>query len=84
VPDRAADDARRWFTQRMDFQLELARRMMRAERLNDDAMMQWANLHAANFADIVDAKGKEGEAIRRLIQEDPEAAYAQVQQRMLH
>ncbi|MBI4434925.1 hypothetical protein HY635_03900 [Candidatus Uhrbacteria bacterium] len=84
VPDRAADDAQRWFAQRMDFQLALVRRMMRVDRLTDDAMMQWASLHAAHFADIVDAKDTEGEELRRLIREDVEAALQRVEQRMLH
>jgi|GEM_PF-5637263 len=69
---------------RLEFQLEVARRMMDVEHLGDAEMAEWTTSHAAQFAAIVDAKDDDGAAIRRLIVTDPEAAYAQVLRRMLH
>lgn len=83
-PDRRAQDSG-WSTRRRtEFQVELARRMMNVERLSDADMLQWTQLHAAQFAAIVDTKDEDGVAIRRLIVTNLEAAYEKVQQRMLH
>lgn len=85
VPDRAADDAQRWFAQRMDFQLEVARRMMNVTELDDATLNAWVTQGLAkSFADIVDATDAEGAEIRRLIVEDRAAALERVRQRMLH
>lgn len=85
VPDRAADDAQRWFAQRMDFQLEVARRMMSVTELDDATLNTWvAQGLAKSFADIVDATDADGAEIRRLIVEDRTAALERVRQRMLH
>lgn len=85
VPDRAADDAQRWFEQRMNFQLEVTRRMMNVTELNDAVLNAWvAQGYAKSFADIVDATDPDGAEIRRLIVEDRAAALERVQQRMLH
>lgn len=85
VPDRAADDAQRWFAQRMDFQLEVARRMMSVTELDDATLNAWvAQGLAKSFADIVDATDADGAEIRRLIIEDRAAAIERVRQRMLH
>lgn len=85
VPDRAADDAQRWFAQRMDFQLEVARRMMSVTELDDATLNAWvAQGLAKSFADIVDSTDADGAEIRRLIVEDRAAALERVRQRMLH
>lgn len=85
VPDRAADDAQRWFAQRMDFQLELTRRMMGVTELDDATIGAWVTQgYAKSFADIVDAQDAEGEEIRRLIVEDRTAALERMRQRLLH
>lgn len=85
VPDRAADDAQRWFAKRMDFQLEVARRMMSVTELDDATLNAWvAQGLAKSFADIVDATDTDGAEIRRLIVEDRAAALERVRQRMLH
>lgn len=82
-PERSGRD-NAWFKLRMDFQMELARRMMHVKELDDAAMMEWTNTHAARFAVVVDAKWPEGKELRRLIREDREAAFERVLQQMLH
>ena len=79
--DRTTDD---WFRQRRGFQLEIARRIMGVEELDDDTMLAWVSAgHAKRFADIVDASTDAGQEIRRLIVEDRAAARDRVQQQMV-